>query len=93
MLTFNHLEMNNLEIKSLLQQELFKRGILWSGFHNMSYSHTDDDINYTLNVYETVLKLLKNVIINNDIENKLLGEPVKAVFRKTDNFNVKPVSN
>ena len=93
MVSINSTLINPLIIKSFIQQEMIKRGILWSGFHNMSYSHTDDDINYTLNVYETVLKLLKNVIINNDIENKLLGEPVKAVFRKTDNFNVKPVSN
>ncbi|MBK8946070.1 MAG: aminotransferase class III-fold pyridoxal phosphate-dependent enzyme [Ignavibacteriae bacterium] len=79
-------------IKSFIQQEMIKRGILWSGFHNMSFSHTDDDINYTLNVYEDVLKLLKDSINKNDIESRLLGEPVKAVFRKTENFNIKPVS-
>ncbi|MFZ1292448.1 MAG: aminotransferase class III-fold pyridoxal phosphate-dependent enzyme [Melioribacteraceae bacterium] len=78
-------------IKSYIQQEMIKRGILWSGFHNMSFSHSDEDISYTLNVYENVLKLLKDAVCKNDIESRLLGEPVKAVFRKTENFNIKPV--
>lgn len=83
--------MDPLIIKSLIQQEMIKRGILWSGFHNMSFSHTDEDINYTLIVYEDVLKLLKDAVSKNDIESRLFGEPVKAVFRKTENFNIKPV--
>ncbi|MBK7105587.1 MAG: aminotransferase class III-fold pyridoxal phosphate-dependent enzyme [Ignavibacteriae bacterium] len=83
--------MDPLIIKSFIQQEMIKRGILWSGFHNMSFSHTDEDINYTLNVYEDVLKLLKDAVSKNDIESRLFGEPVKAVFRKTENFNIKPV--
>jgi len=78
-------------IKSYIQQEMIKRGILWSGFHNMSFSHNDEDINYTLNVYEDVLKLLKSAMTNKNIESKLLGKPVQPVFRKTDNFNIKPV--
>jgi glutamate-1-semialdehyde 2,1-aminomutase len=78
-------------IKSYIQQEMIKRGILWSGFHNMSFSHSNEDIDYTLNVYEDVLKLLKEAISDKNIESKLLGKPVQPVFRKTDNFNVKPV--
>lgn len=78
-------------IKSYIQQELIKRGILWSGFHNISYSHTDHDINYTLSAYEEVLKLVKDSITKKNIRNKLLGEPVQPVFRKTENFNIKPV--
>lgn len=85
-------EVEPLIIKSYIQQEMIKRGILWSGFHNISFSHSDEDINYTLHVYDEVLRLLKIAIENNDIEKKLLGEPVKPVFRKTDNFNTKPIN-
>jgi hypothetical protein len=70
---------------------MIKRGILWSGFHNMSFSHTDEDINYTLEVYKEVLALLKHAIENGGVTPLLKGEPVEAVFRKVSNFNMKPV--
>src|SRR5262249_34447152 len=37
--TFDATAGDPLELKSLLQQELIKRGILWNGFHNLSFSH------------------------------------------------------
>ena len=77
--------------KSLVQQEMIKRGILWSGFHNMSFSHSDDDIDYTLLVYHEVLPILKEAVESNSLREMLKGEPVQPVFRKTDNFNMKPV--
>jgi len=40
-----------LEMKSLVQQELFARGILWSGFHNLSFSHSDADLAQVLGAY------------------------------------------
>jgi glutamate-1-semialdehyde 2,1-aminomutase len=78
-------------MKSLLQQELIKRGILWSGFHNMSYSHTDEDIDYTLAAYREVLPILREAVDNGNLALSLRGEPVQAVFRKVGNFNTKPV--
>ena len=90
LITFDPSAGNPLEVKSYVQQELFKRGILWSGFHNMCFSHTDDDINYTLSVYQEVLAMLKDAIASNTIKEKLLGIPVEAVFRKVSNFNMKP---
>ena len=77
--------------KSLVQQEMFKRGILWQGFHNMSFSHTDVDAEYTLKVYEEVLPILKKAVEQNNIKQLLRGEPVQPVFRKVDNFNMKPM--
>jgi glutamate-1-semialdehyde aminotransferase len=44
LITFDPSAGNPLEIKSLVQQEMIKRGILWGGFHNMCYSHSDEDI-------------------------------------------------
>lgn len=82
---------NPLELKSLVQQEMIKRGVLWMGFHNMAYAHSDEDINYTLKVYEEVLPILKKAVDENKVSEMLRGEPVKPVFRKTSNFNMKPV--
>lgn len=91
LITFNNSAGSPLELKSLVQQEMIKRGILWQGFHNMSFSHNDADIQYTLKVYEEVLPILKNAVENNNVRELLRGEPVQPVFRKTDGFNTKPV--
>ena len=77
-------------LKSLVQQEMIKRGILWGGFHNMSYSHSDEDVEYTLRAYEAVLPILKKAVEDGNAKELLRGEPVQPVFRKTDNFNIKP---
>ncbi len=92
MVTFNQSAGDPLLLKSLVQQEMIKRGILWSGFHNMSFSHTDADIDYTLKVYQEVLPILKRVVEENRVAESLKGEPVQPVFRKTDNFNMKPAN-
>src|SRR3984885_7205289 len=80
-----------LELKSFVQQEMIKRGILWSGFHNMSFSHTDTDVDYTLAAYREVLGLLKEAVLKGDVAARLKGSPVEPVFRKVSHFNMKPV--
>lgn len=79
-----------LEMKSLVQQELIKRGVLWGGFHNMSFSHSDADVAHTLAAYEEVLPVLKAAVDAGNVKGALRGEPVAPVFRKTSNFNTKP---
>lgn len=81
---------NPLEMKSLVQQEMIKRGILWGGFHNMSFSHTDEDIEYTLAAYRDVLPILKKAMDEKNVKGYLKGECVEPVFRKTSNFDMKP---
>lgn len=77
-------------IKSYVQQEMIRRGVLWGGFHNMSYSHSIQDIEYTLEAYREVLALLKDAVHTNTVAGKMRGEIVSPVFRKTSNFNTKP---
>jgi glutamate-1-semialdehyde aminotransferase len=89
-ITFDAKAGNPLEMKSLVQQEMIKRGILWSGFHNMSFSHTDEDIAYTLSAYREALTILKQAVAENTVRSYLRGEPVEPVFRRTSNFNMKP---
>jgi hypothetical protein len=88
--SFNSSAGDPLELKSLVQQELIKRGILWSGFHNMCYSHSDADIDYTLEAYEEVIPILKRAVDEKNVSKYLKGKPVEPVFRKIDNFNMKP---
>ncbi|MDQ3019810.1 MAG: aminotransferase class III-fold pyridoxal phosphate-dependent enzyme [Bacteroidota bacterium] len=89
-ITFDANVGNPLEMKSLFQQEMIKRGILWGGFHNMCFSHADADVEYTLKAYEDVLPILKKAVEEKSIKAYLKGEPVEPVFRKTSNFNLKP---
>ncbi len=77
-------------MKSLVQQELIRRGILWSGFHNMCYSHTEADLDYTLEAFGEVLAKLKGALEAGDLASRLRGKPVQPVFRRTDSFNLKP---
>ncbi len=90
LITFDAKAGNPLEIKALVQQEMIKRGILWGGFHNMSFSHTDTDVEYTLKVYREVLPILKKAVDENNVMKYLKGEPVAPVFRKVSNFHTKP---
>ena len=92
MVTFDAVAGNPLELKSFVQQELIKRGILWSGFHNMSFSHTDADVDYTLAAYREVLGLLKDAVSRQELTTLLRGAPIEPVFRKVSHFNTKPVS-
>lgn len=72
-----------LEMKSLVQQELIKRGILWTGTHTICYSHTSSDIDYLIDSYKEVLPILRTAVQEKDIKKYLKGEPVKPVFRTT----------
>jgi len=90
MVTFTPEAGNGLEVKTLMQQEMIKRGILWAGFHNMCYSHSDEDIAYTLSAYRDVMPIMKEAIQSGNVKQYLKGEVLEAVFRKVSNYNIKP---
>lgn len=70
-------------LKSYLQQEMIKRGVLWSGFQTLSFSHTEEDIDYLLKVWDEVVYLLHDALLNDDVAGRLRGLPVEPVFRTT----------
>src|SRR5262249_44292260 len=72
LITFDAKAGDPLEMKSLVQQELFARGILWSGFHNMSFSHTDDDVTNALAAYREALPVLKQAVDGGSVRRALL---------------------
>jgi glutamate-1-semialdehyde aminotransferase len=91
MATFDEKAGDPLIQKSLMQQEMIKRGVLWQGFFNMSFSHSDADVDYTLQALHESLSALKKAVQENKLKESLHGIPVQPVFRKVDNFNMKPV--
>ena len=68
-------------IKSLFQQECIKRGVLISSSQNISFSHTNQDIDYTLKVYRSAMEILATSLKEGNTEELLEGPPVKPVFR------------
>src|SRR6185503_17742776 len=90
MVTFTAEAGNGLEVKALMQQEMIKRGVLWAGFHNMCFTHSDEDIEYTLSAYRDVLPIVKAAIQSGNVKQYLKGEALEAVFRKVNDYNIKP---
>ena len=77
-------------LKSFVQQELIRHGVLWGGFHNLSAAHTQADVDYLLAVYRQVLPALRELVARDGIAQALRGAPVEPIFRQTSNFNLRP---
>jgi glutamate-1-semialdehyde 2,1-aminomutase len=90
MVTFDAAAGDPLAMKSFVQQELIKRGILWGGFHTVSYAHGEEDVKHTLAAYEEVLPLLAAAVASGDVASHVRGGLVEPVFRRTGSFNTKP---
>lgn len=69
--------------KTLFMQEVIKDGIFFRGSFVPTISHTQDDIDRTLESFNKAFKIYKYAIEDKDGYKKfLIGEPVKPVFRK-----------
>jgi glutamate-1-semialdehyde aminotransferase len=71
---------DTLPAKSLLQQELVKRGVLFNGSHFICYAHTAGDIDDAIDAYDGALRVLADALPD-DIEARLEGPPVSQAFR------------
>jgi len=79
--------------KTFVQQEMIAEGILWGGFHNVSLGHTDKDIDAILAAYRVVLPKLSRALEERKVESSLRGKVLEAVFRRVDNFHLKPAKH
>lgn len=68
------------DIKSLFLQEMFARGILIIGTHNMSFAHTAEDIKATLAAYDEVLGIVADALKRNAVASMLKASPVRPLF-------------
>ncbi len=90
MVTFDPAAGDPLVLKSFVQQELIRRGVLWSGFHNVSLAHGPAEVDFLLRGYDDVLPLLRDSLEEGDVRSRLKGEPVEPVFRRTEGFHTCP---
>ena len=69
------------DIKTLFMQEMLARGILTIGSHNMSYSHSDADIETLLKAYDEVLPIISQAVKEKKLRDLLRAEPLQPLFR------------
>jgi glutamate-1-semialdehyde 2,1-aminomutase len=69
------------ELKTLFEQEVFERGILTLGAHNMSYAHSNEDVDRLLRVYDEVFAFLARAVADGAVRQYLRCEPLVPLFR------------
>lgn len=69
------------QIKTLLLQELFARGILMIGTHNLNFAHADTDIDRLLEVYDEVVPLVRRAIVDRTLERDLRCQVLAPLFK------------
>jgi glutamate-1-semialdehyde aminotransferase len=74
-------QFSSLEIKTLFLQEVFKRGILTIGTHNISCAHTENDVDFLLQVYDEVFSILRKSVNNNTLVDMLETTPLAPIFK------------
>ena len=72
---------NSFEVKTYFLQEMFKRGILTLGSHNINFSHTKKDINKLLKVYTEVLPMIEQSIKNQTLLENIKGDILQPLFK------------
>jgi glutamate-1-semialdehyde 2,1-aminomutase len=70
-----------LELKTLFLQEVLARGILTFGTHNLSYAHSEADVDRLLEVYSEVFPLMRDARQEGRITDVLRCEPLQPLFK------------
>lgn len=68
-------------LRTLMLQEMIKRGVLFQGAFVPCFSHTEQDIQYFAEAFNQSLEIYKQAL-EEGFEKYLVGEPAKPVFRK-----------
>jgi spore coat polysaccharide biosynthesis protein SpsF len=68
-------------LRTLMMQEMIKRGVLFQGSFVPCFSHTLDQVDYFAAAFQDSLTLFKKGL-EDEGGNLLVGEPAKAVFRR-----------
>ncbi len=70
----------DLVLKSIFQQELARREVLFNGSFFVSYAHTDSDIDLTIQAVDESLDVVAEAIASGEPERFLEGVPMRSVF-------------
>jgi len=72
---------SSFEVRTFFLQEVFKRGILTLGSHNLSFSHTQKDIDKLLDVYSEVFLLIGKHIKDETLIENIHGDILQPLFQ------------
>ncbi|HME41962.1 MAG TPA: aminotransferase class III-fold pyridoxal phosphate-dependent enzyme [Syntrophorhabdales bacterium] len=67
-------------LKSLFQQEVISRGILFNGNHATTFSHTVSEFEKTIRAYDEALSVLAAALESSSPERFLKCEPLRPIF-------------
>jgi glutamate-1-semialdehyde 2,1-aminomutase/spore coat polysaccharide biosynthesis protein SpsF len=70
----------DLPAKTLVQQELLKRGVLFNGSNFICLAHSDDDLAVAVDAYRAALSRLAEGL-SEGLEDMLEGPPIQPAFR------------
>jgi len=68
--------------RSFVMQECVKRGLLYFCSHVPCFAHGDDEIRFTLDVFDEVMPLVAAAFQANDFADRMQGAPVEPIFRR-----------
>jgi glutamate-1-semialdehyde 2,1-aminomutase len=74
-------EYTSFEVRTFFEQEMFKRGVLTLGSHNISFSHSKKDIDILLKTYKIVLPLIKKHVEQKDLLENIHGDILQPLFK------------
>lgn len=77
----DHENATSWEIKSLFKQEMLLRGILISSSHNISYAHSQEDVERLLSCYDEVLGIIREALAGGSVRQRLVGRPIEPIFK------------
>ena len=69
------------QLKTLFLQEIFARGVLTFGTHNMSYAHSDADVAALLGAYDEIFAILRATLAESSLERRLFTKPLEPLFK------------
>ena len=69
------------ELKTLFMQEMLANGILTFGTHNMSYAHSDQDLEKLFSAYRLTLPKLVDAVRHGTLQYLLHCKPLEPLFK------------
>ncbi len=69
------------QTKTLLLQELHQRGLICIGTHNLSYAHSEQDMEDLLTGYSAIFPMIEDAIEKGDIDARIRGETLVPLFK------------
>jgi len=71
----------SLEMKTYFQQECARQGVLFIGYHLISYAHSKEHVDFTLEVYDNVMTSFKDMLGKDKLRESLKGTTVTQIFK------------